>query len=97
MKKLELKKDLTNKLVEYYRTTGCDRYGQISTISARQIAKTDEEMDVLKDIVSVALVGYQYGTYEGIFPWGGFKDKAVENLCREAFMKNPSRNNMNNW
>jgi hypothetical protein len=97
MKRLELKKNLADKLVEYYGTTGCDRYGQIRTISARQIAKTDEEMDVLKDIVSVALVGYQYGTYEGIFPWGGFKDKDVESLCREAFMKNPSRNNMNNW
>ncbi len=97
MKQSELKNNLANKLVEYYRTTGCDRYGQISTISAKQIAKTDEEMDVLKDIIGVALVGYQYGTYEGIFPWGGFKDKDVEQMCKEAFAQNPSRNNGNHW
>jgi len=93
----EIKKNVVDKLVEYYRTTGCDRYGQISTISARQIAKTDEEMNVLKDIVGVALVGYQYGTYEGIFPWGSFKDKDVETMCKQAFITNPSRNNGNNW
>ena len=93
----EMKKDLVDKLVEYYRTTGCDRYGQIRTISARQIAKTDEEMNVLKNIVRVAIVGYQYGTYEGIFPWGNFKDDDVEAMCKQAFRTNPSRNNGNNW
>jgi hypothetical protein len=54
-------------------------------------------MEELKKIVQVCLVGYQYGTYEGIFPWGGFKDPEVERLCKEAFAKNPSRNNGNNW
>lgn len=88
---------LIEKLVNHYRTSGCDRYGQLGTISARQIAKTDEEIDVLKEIVGIALVGYQYGTYEGIFPWGGFKDKDVEQMCKEAFAKNPSRNNGNHW
>ncbi len=93
----QIKKNVVDKLVDYYRTTGCDRYGQIRTISARQIAKTDEEMNVLNDIVGVALVGYQYGTYEGIFPWGNFKDKEVETMCKQAFSTNPSRNNGNNW
>lgn len=92
-----MKKEIIEKLVNYYRTSGCDRYGQLSCISARQIAKTDEEMDMLKEIVQVALVGYQYGTYEGIFPWGKFIDKDVEQMCKEAFAKNPSRNNGNSW
>jgi hypothetical protein len=92
-----MKKEIIEKLVKHYRVSGCDRYGQLSTISARQIAKTDEEMDVLKEIVQVCLVGYQYGTYEGIFPWGGFKDKDVEKMCKEAFAKNPDRNNRNSW
>jgi hypothetical protein len=92
-----MKKQIIEKLVNYYRTSGCDRYGQLSTISARQIAKTDEEMDVLKEIVQVALVGYQYGSYEGIFPWGKFIDKDVEQMCKNAFMSNNSRNNGNNW
>ena len=92
-----MRTEMIEKLVNYYRTSGCDRYGQLSTISARQIAKTDEEMDVLKEIVQVALVGYQYGTYEGIFPWSGFKDKDVEKMCKEAFSKNPNRNNGNSW
>jgi hypothetical protein len=54
-------------------------------------------MEVLKEIVQVALVGYQYGTYEGIFPWGKFKDSNVEQMCKEAFAQNPSRNNGNHW
>jgi predicted metal-binding protein len=92
-----MKEMLVEKLVKHYRTSGCDRYGQLNTISARQIAKTDEEMEVLKEIVQVALVGYQYGTYEGIFPWGKFKDKDVEQMCKEAFAQNSSRNNGNHW
>jgi hypothetical protein len=92
-----MKKEIIEKLVKHYRVSGCDRYGQLSTISARQIAKTDEEMDVLKEIVQVCLVGYQYGTYEGIFPWGGFKDKEVEQMCKEAFAKNRDRNNRTSW
>jgi len=92
-----MKEMLVEKLVKHYRTSGCDRYGQLNTISARQIAKTDEEMVVLKEIVSVNLVGYQYGTYEGIFPWGSFKDSNVEQMCKEAFAQNPSRNNGNHW
>lgn len=90
-------KSLIDRIVDYYRTSGCDRYGQLRTISARQLAPTDGEMEELKKIVSVSLVGYQYGTYEGIFPWGGFKDKEVEQRCKEAFANNPSRNNGNNW
>lgn len=97
MKNSELEKNVIKNLVKYYNTSGCDRYGQLSTISARKIAKTDEEMEVLKEIVQVALVGYQYGTYEGIFPWGGFKDKEVEQMCKDAFRLNDSRKNMNNW
>jgi hypothetical protein len=92
-----MKNEIIKKLVDYYRTSGCDRYGQLSCISARQIAKTDEEMKVLNEIIKVSLVGYRYGTYEGIFPWGGFKDKNVEAMCKQAFSMNPSRNNCNNW
>jgi hypothetical protein len=93
----EMNNSLVERIVEHYRTSGCDRYGQLRTISARQLAPTDEEMEELKKIVQVCLVGYQYGTYEGIFPWGGFKDPEVERRCKEAFAKNPSRNNGNNW
>jgi len=82
-----MKEMLVEKLIKHYRTSGCNRYGQLNTISARQIAKTDEEMEVLKEIVRVTLVGYQYGTYEGIFPWGSFKDSNVEQMCKEAFAK----------
>jgi hypothetical protein len=92
-----MKEKLVETLINHYKTSGCDRYGQLNTISARQIAKTDEEMEVLKEIVQVALVGYQYGTYEGIFPWGKFKDSNVEQMCKEAFAQNPSRNNGNHW
>jgi len=35
--------------------------------------------------------------YEGIFPWGSFKDSNVEQMCKEAFAQNPSRNNGNHW
>jgi len=97
MTRKENNKSLIDRIVDYYRTCGCDRYGQLGTIPARQLAPTDGEMEELKKIVSVSLVGYQYGTYEGIFPWGGFKDKEVERRCKEAFANNPSRNNGNNW
>ncbi len=84
-------------LVTYYRTSGCDRYGQLGVISSGQIAKTDEEMDVLRSIVQTATYGYTYGTYNGFQPWGSFIDAEIESLCRKAFTQNSSRNNMNNW
>jgi hypothetical protein len=85
------------RLVTYYRTSGCDRYGQLGTISSAAIAKNDEEMDVLRTIVQTATYGYTYGTYSGFQPWGSFIDAEIESLCQKAFAQNRSRNNMNNW
>jgi len=92
-----MRHEIEQKLINYYKTSGCDRYGQLRTISAEQIAKTDEEMDILKQIVNVNTYGYTYGTYLGFVPWGAFKDDHVERMCREAFAQNPSRNNGNHW
>ncbi len=85
------------KLVDYYQTSYCDRYGQLGTISSEQIAKSNEEMEVLRTIVQTATYGYTYGTYNGFQPWGSFLDKEVESLCQKAFSNNRHRKNMNNW
>jgi hypothetical protein len=94
---MELRKKVIEDLIKYYRTSGCDRYGQLGVISEGQIARTDEEKEVLNEIVNVGLYGYTYGTYRGFSPWGNFKDSEVERMCREAFQQNKGRLNMNNW
>lgn len=85
------------KLVQYYQTSYCDRYGQLTTISSGAIAKNDDEMKILRTIVQTATYGYTYGTYSGFCPWGSFIDKEVESLCQKAFSNNRHRKNMNNW
>lgn len=88
---------LRKRIVEYYRTADCDRYGQLKTVDAHRIAKSDDEMKQLGEFVNLQTYGYTYGTYKGFSPWGAFKCFELENECRSAFAKNPSRNNQNNW
>lgn len=94
---METRNKIIEELIKYYGTSGCDRYGQLGVISEGQIARTDEEKKVLNEIVKVNTYGYTYGTYKGFAPWGSFIDSEVEQLCRESFAKNPSRNNCNHW
>ena len=94
---MELRKKVIEELIKYYRTSGCDRYGQLGVISEGQIARTEEEKKVLNEIVKVNTYGYTYGTYKGFSSWGSFIDSNIEQLCREAFAQNPSRNNGNQW
>ena len=94
---METKNKVIEDLVKYYMTSGCDRYGQLGVISEGQIARTDEEKEVLNEIVKVNTYGYTYGTYRGFNPWGNFKDSEVERMCQEAFQQNKGRLNMNNW
>ncbi len=94
---METRDKVIKDLVNYFRNSGCDRYGQLGVISEGQIAKTEEEKEVLNDIVNIGTYGYTYGTYRGFAPWGSFKDAEIEKMCREAFSNNPSRNNGNHW
>lgn len=88
---------LRERIVEYYRTANCDRYGQMKTVDAHMIAKGSDEMKQLSEFVQLQAYGYTYGTYKGFSPWGAFKCAELEKECRSAFAKNPSRNNQNNW
>ena len=86
------------RLVNYYRTANCDRYGQLAVIVMDSIAKNDEEKAELRTIVQTASYGGSCGTfYGGFVPWGAFKDSEIESLCQNAFVQNPSRQKMNNW
>lgn len=113
MKKRVTKKYIYQAFENYYRTANCDRYGQLKTIDVYSLFPTStwrgEKIDgalptedclsyvIEKDLVSVNTYGYQYGTYKGISPWGSFKDSKLEQICKDAFAKNPSRKNCNNW
>lgn len=88
---------IIEKLVNYYRTHSCDRYGQLKTVDIFAISHDAEEQKTLREIVQIQTYGWKYGTYVGFSPWGCFLDKEVENLCRIAFGQNPNRDNMNNW
>jgi hypothetical protein len=92
-----MKKEIVKKLVEYYNTANCDAYGQLKTIDIYNVVKTEKQIEILKEIVEVSTYGYTYGTYLAFRPFGSFKDKKVEELCKNSFMQNPSRRNMNRW
>lgn len=87
---------LRERIVEYYRNTNCDRYGQVGTINAHEIAKTPEEMAQLSEWVQLSTY-YNYGSYKGFQPWGDFKCDALQDECRAAFHDNKSRQKQNNW
>lgn len=87
---------LKKRLVNYYLTCNCDRYGQINTIDAHRIVVDASEMDELRKLVELNTYGYQYGTYLGFSPWNIKCPKLLEE-CKKALAKNPSRNNCNNW
>lgn len=113
MKKKVTKKYIYEAFEKYYRTANCDRYGQLKTIDVFVLFPTSKwgvgkiegalptedcvDYIISKDMVSVNTYGYQYGTYKGISPWGAFRDAKLEQICKEAFAKNSSRNNCNNW
>lgn len=113
MKKRVTKKYIYQAFENYYRTANCDRYGQLKTIDVYSLFPTSnwkgEKIDgalpteyclsyvIKKDLVSVNTYGSQYGTYKGISPWGSFKDIELEQICKDAFAKNLSRKNCNNW
>jgi len=92
-----MKKEIVKNLVKYYGTANCDGYGQLKTIDVYDIIKTKEEIEILGEIVNVCTYGDRYGTYLAFAPFGSFKDEKVENLCKAAYMQNPSRQNMNRW
>jgi hypothetical protein len=88
---------LRERIVNYYRTANCDRYGQLKTVDAHQIAKSSDDMKELGELIGLQTYGYGYGTYKGFSPWGAFKCEELEKECQGAFAKNKSRNNQNNW
>ena len=89
---------LKERIVEYYRTSPTDSYGQLSMISISSIAKTPEEETELKTLVVCSTYGGRFGTYTAFNPNGTFKDKELEQLCKEAFAQNEHRKrNLNSW
>lgn len=101
MKNQEMKELVFELFADYYRTCHCDRYGQIKTIDVYCLFKnnTKECLEYLKEnpLVQISNYGDRYGSYLGINPWGCFNDKDLEQICKDSFKKNVSRNNMNNW
>jgi hypothetical protein len=90
---MKTKEKIIERLVEYHRTANCDRYGQLGTIMASEIAKTPEELNALSTIVQVQTYGGRFGTYQGFNNYS-FKDATVKEKCSEAFRENPSRSNV---
>jgi len=89
---------LKEKIVAHYQTASCDSYGQLDIISVHSIAKTEEEVSELSNLVSVSTYGGRYGTYRAFDPWGTFKCPELESRCKAAFAKNESRiRNVNTW
>ena len=85
---------------KYYRTCGCDRYGQIGTIDIYSAFgnRTKEVIEYLEidRLITTHTFGGRFGTYKGFSPWG-INDPELKSVCQIAFKKNPSRNNMNQW
>lgn len=88
---------IRERIINYYRTAECDRYGQLPTISVRAIAKTEEEVEELKRFVNVSTYGSRFGNYQGFRPWTDFQEAYLKSECATAFHNNPSRKNQNNW
>lgn len=82
---------IKEKLIEYYRTSECNRDGELDTIVASKIAKTDKELDQLRELVFVGNHGGYIGRYRGFFPWGDFRDIDTEEQCMRAFQENTNR------
>jgi hypothetical protein len=87
-------------MVKYYKTCGCDRYGQIGTIDIYSVFdnRTKEVIEYLKTdrLIKTCIFGGRFGTYEGFSPWD-INDPELKHVCQIAFRNNPSRNNMNQW
>ena len=92
--------NIREKLINYYRTCSCDRYGQMSTIDIFRIidGNNPQEVEELSSLVAISTYGDRYGTYKGINPWGAFKSEDIKAQCREAFAQNENRTrNLNSW
>jgi hypothetical protein len=95
---METLETLKDRIVEYYRTNPTDSYGQLSMVSISSIAKTPEEETELKTLVTCNTYGGRFGTYTAFNPNGKFKDKELEQRCREAFAQNEHRKiNLISW
>lgn len=102
--KMTLKQFVESRFAIYYQSANCDRYGQLKVVDCHSIFpnnivfSTQDCIDyvVKNDIVNVGTYGYTYGTYKGFSPWD-IKSAKVKQICKDAYAKNPSRNNGNNW
>jgi hypothetical protein len=91
---------IREKIVKYYRTADCDRYGQLKTIAVGNVIdyRNEEEVEYLSSVINVSTYGYQYGTYKGFSPFGAFKCAELEKECTAAFKENRNRtSNLNSW
>jgi hypothetical protein len=102
--KMSLKQFVESRFAIYYQSADCDRYGQLNTVDVHSIFPTNivySTQDcvnylVKNDIVNVNTYGYTYGTYKGFSPWY-IKNAKIKQICEDAYAKNPSRKNCNNW
>lgn len=95
-----MKNTIKEKLINYYRTCSCDKYGQMSTISISSIidTKNPQELEELSSLVSISTYGSRFGTYKGINPWGSFKSDDIREECSKAFAQNEERKrNLNSY
>lgn len=103
-KNMSLKQFVESRFAIYYQSANCDRYGQLNVVDCHSIFpknivhSTQDCIDyvVKNDIVNVNTYGYTYGTYKGFSPWS-IKDAKIKQICEDAYAKNTSRKNANNW
>lgn len=95
-----IKQFIKDTLIEMYRTTTTDKYGQVgqSNLSPHLFGDRKEEVEQYckenKGVLQYGTYGSRYGTYKSFV----IQDEEIKDACQDALRKNNNYiRNVNSW